>query len=73
MVKLYKFKTNFPHCMKQKELFGNEKSEYEKHFHQWVDWCVSYCGNANVKSVGNNHSISFKYGNERFKAEWFEY
>ena len=73
LVKLYKFKTNFPHCIKQTDLFGNNKSEYDKHFRGWVDWCITYCGNANVKTNGNNYRISFKYGNERFKAEWIEY
>lgn len=73
MIKLYKFKTNFPNCMKQNELFGNNKSDCCKHFRAWLDWCLSYCGNANVKVDGGNHTISFKYGNKRFKAEWIEY
>lgn len=73
MIKLYKFKTNFPNCMKQNELFGNNKSDCCKHFRAWLDWCLSYCGNANVKTDGSSHIISFKYGNKRFKAEWIEY
>ena len=73
MIKLYKFKTDCPHCLHQTELFGNNKSEYDKHFRRWIDWCISYCGNANVKSDGKNHSISFKYGDKRYKAVWTEY
>jgi len=72
-IKLYKFKTNFKNCMREKILFGNNKSEYDRHFHDWVDWCITYCGNANIKVDGNNYKISFKCNGNRFKAEWFEY
>lgn len=73
MLKLYKFQTNFPDCMSQKKLFGNNKGEYDRHFKAWLDWLISYIGNANVKVDGNSYTVSFKRGDSRFKAEWIEY
>lgn len=73
MVKLYKFKTNFEHCMTQVKLFGNCKKEYDQHFRNWVRYCIENLGNANVKTNGNNYTITFRHGVKRYKAKWIEY
>lgn len=73
LVSLYKFKTNFTECIVNEKLFGNNLREYNKHFRDWIDWCIDYCGNVNVKSDGINRTISFKYGNKRYQAKWIKY
>ena len=73
MIKLYKFHTNFRGCLYQEKRFVANKSDYERHFFSWLRWCVEYCGNANVKTEGNNHTITFRHGDKRYKAQWVEY
>lgn len=69
-IKLYKYKNTY---MNGKILFGNNKAEYDRHFHHWRDWCIEAFGNANIKVNGNNYKITFKHNGKRFKAEWIEY